>query len=173
MNRGNVSEYKLRMAIAKTKEFKSFVALYMERMNCFNDGYYNAVRIKYSFTFKITFSYHHPDWDDKHEKEVYNNSFVFDDTIVASYDFIKKPANALAGLIARHVLDIIRLKDVECYHVVDAIDVECVWWYIDDLEAWSSENVGTYYIEQECGEHWVVLPKEPDVQTRNYINLAD
>lgn len=168
-----ISEYKLRNAIKKTKEFKEFVCQYRERMKCFDHGYYDAVRIKYAFSFDFSIKYHHPDWVDGNRVETYKKWIEFDDTIITNYDFQDNPSEVLAKLIARHILDVIVLKDVERYHIVDAIDASCLHWHINELWAWSDEKVGMYHIEQECGEGWFIMPKEPEVCVRNYINIYD
>lgn len=166
-----ISEYKLRTAIKKTKEFKEFVCQYRERMKVFEYGLYEAVRIKYCFTFEFNIKYHHPDWDDSNEVETYKKCFELDDTIITNYDFQDNPSEVLSKLIATHILNIIVLKDVERYHIIDSIDASCLHWHISGLWAWASEKVGMYHIEQECGEGWIVMPKEPEVCMRNYINI--
>lgn len=168
-----ISEYKLRNAIKKTKEFKEFVCQYRERMKAFEHGHYDAVRIEYAFAFDFSIKYHNPDWEDSNKVANYKKWFEFDDTIITNYDFRDNPSEVLAKLIARHILDVIVLKDVEHYHIVDAIDASCLHWSICELWAWSDEKVGKYHIEQECGEVWIVMPKEPEVCMRNYINIYD
>lgn len=174
MERVKISEYMLRKAIMKTDAFKGFVAEYKERMKSFRDGYYyEAVRLKYAVTLEITFAYHNPDWENEKKQEVYKNAFLFDDTIIANYDFRERPSNVFAKLMTRHILDMITLKKISPYHIIDGITVECPWCHIDMHHAWSSEEVGTYYIEQECGEGWIMLPKNPEVCVRNYINISE
>lgn len=173
MNRIKISEYKLRKSIMSTKEFKEFIAQYKERMSCFNDGYYNAVRLYYQFTFEINFEYHHCDWTDDKKTETYKRCFEFDDTIITSYDFRRNPSEAFAKIITRHILDVFRPKDMACFHVIDNISTKCVWWHINNMWAWSSEKVGVYHIEQECGEGWFEMQKEPEVRMRNFIDIDD
>lgn len=163
----------LRKAIMKTDAFKEFVSQYKERMDAFCSGYYRAVRIDYQFTLEFKFAYHHCDWEDNKKEETYKRCFEFDDTIITNYDFQDKPSDVLAKMITRHVLDTLALKDIERYHVIDGIKADSPWWHINGLWAWSSENVGVYHEEQECGEGWFIMPKEPEVCMRNYINIYE
>lgn len=168
-----ISEYKLRNAIKKTQGFKDFVCQYKERMKAFDYAFYNAVRIKYSFTFEFNINYHDADCKSSTGVETYKRWVECDDTIITNYDFTDNPSGVLAKLIARHILDVMVLKDVEPYHVIDEIIANCLSWCMCDLWAWCEDKVGVYYIEQECGEHWIILPKEPEVCTRNYINIYE
>ena len=76
-------------------------------------------------------------------------------------------------MITRHVLDTLALKDIERYHVIDSIMADGVWWSIVRLWAWTSEKVGVYHEEQEFGEGWFVMPKEPEMRMRDYIDIND
>lgn len=167
-----ISEAKLRNAIKKTKGFQEFICEYQGKMRTY--GFYNAVRISYSFSFEFTINYHDSKWCDETGVETYKKGFEFDDTIITNYDFRKNPSEVFAKLITRYILDIMVLKDVDCCcHIIDTICANCLDWEIDGLWAWSSKKVGVYHIEQECGEGWYIMPKEPEVRTRNYIDMNE
>ena len=40
--------------------------------------------------------------------------------------------------------------------------------HIEKLMAWTPDYVGIYHIEQECGEGWITLPKQPSGDTKSY-----
>lgn len=168
-----ISEYKLRNAIKKTNGFKDFVCQYKERMKVFNYGCYNAVRIKYTFTFEFSIKHHYKDWKDEIEEDTYKKWLELDDTIITNYDFKNNPSEVLAKLITRHILDVMVLENINRFHVVDAIGAACLYWNISGMWAWSSDTVGVYHVEQECGEGWIVMPKEPEICMRNYINITN
>lgn len=168
-----ISNQRLAKVIRKTEGFKHFINTYKERMKDFCNGHYTAVRIEHGFSISLTFTYHHPDFEESVRTETSCIYIGCDDTIITNYDFIEKPESILSKLAARHILDSLQLRDVECYHVIDKVEATCdaFRWHIDDLYAWTGEMVGMYHIEQECGEGWFIMPKEPNKNLKNYIDI--
>lgn len=50
---------------------------------------------------------------------------------------------------------------------VEAKDDGYPWFSLDTI-AWSDDQVGIWYVEQECGEGWIILPKEPKIKRSSY-----
>jgi hypothetical protein len=156
-------------ALSKCSEFKAFTNDVNEKTEAF-DHYINTLCIRYAAYFEVVFKYHHINWPDK--EEVYTCKFAMqpDDTIAGH---VENYRSMLLDLFTSHFKDSFDTGDLEWYHKIDAISItiEEDFLRIDRLAAWSSEYVGIYWVEQECGEHWITLPKEPERKFATYLKV--
>lgn len=170
MREFKLPEQMFKNALTKCNEFSEFISTVNERMHCF-DHYCHAVRIEYSAYFKVEFIYHNIDWPDDQETYICKFAVHPHDTIVGNCTNFKK---ILLNLFTQHFKDSFNIKEeLMWYHKIDSIKVtgSPMSMYIERLMAWASDYVGLYYVEQECGEGWITLPKEPEQEIATYIKV--
>ena len=169
MKKFKLPEQMFKNALSKCEEFKEFANNLNERAKAF-EHYINALRIEYDAYFEITFKYHHIDWPD--EEMVYVCKFAMHpkDTITGN---IKNYKNILLDLFVRHFKDSFDTGELEWYHKISSISIVSSEYcmQIASLIAWSSDYVGIYWVEQECGAHWITLPKKPEVEIATYLRV--
>ena len=125
---------------------------------------YNTTQIKYEISginIKI---------EDSYQGEILNEKLNLNYTDIIYAPCYELTESALVRIIAKHLIDALPL--VIDYSKVEISIFHC---FIVDLVAWGDKEVGLYYVEQECGEHWITLPKEADTTGRGgcYINLQN
>lgn len=154
-----------RNALVKCDGFKGIVKELKERLSVLT--YIHAVRIEYCMTLKIKIVYHHPDWPDEQEYCDFRFQANPEDTIVGS-ELVDHIGATMLKLMIQHFLNSYQC-DVEEWHKIDKIIIEDSNFYITKLITWDSDSVSIYWVEQECGEHWITLPKEPKRDMAIYL----
>lgn len=174
MKKKSLSAHKLKCAISKTEGACAFSKEIFERIKAFTH-YPNAVQILYRLHYKFQIDYCHIDWPDESGNAIVEGYIEADDTIITNYDFVEHPKDTLMSLIAVHILDVDKFDEIEPYHRVTNVKAEIGKYglAIEGMNIWSSDYVGTYHIEQECGEGWITMPKAPRRNMKNYINISN
>ena len=169
-----LSEYKVRQAIVKTARFNEFVKEVHERMRAFKD-YIHTVKIDYQMHCKLEIVFHNEDWPDEENKLEFATIISAEDTIVTNYDFNQNPKSVLAQLVTKHFIDKFHSDDLCSYHIVTSIKVEVDHYgcFITDMIAWGTDYIGRYHVEQECGEGWIIVPRNPNQKQSAYCDIRD
>jgi len=152
-----ISSHLFKCALLKTDEFKKMLSTFEERMKAF--GYFNDVQIRYQITTKITLFGKNTRWDKETSYTIDKRCYELKNTIIGDFDFTCEPTKTLANIIAQTFASMFPMpKEFK----LTRIEMETPYCHIEQLMAWNSEDVGLYYIEQECGEGWIKLPKTPN-----------
>ena len=149
--------------LRKNQEMKKFLKEVFVRLKACPFSY-NTVRIKYEISgINIKAK-------DSYQEEVFNEKLNLNYTDIIYAPCYELTESALVKIIAKHLVDALPL-------VIDynKVEISVFYCFIAELMAWGDKEVGLYYIEQECGEHWITLPKEVDTTGKSgcYFNLQN
>lgn len=163
-------EQMFKKALLKCKNFNDFVETVEKRMQAF-DYYPTAICLAYTAWFEVQFTYHHMKWPDENETYTYKFSVGAKDTLIGHVSDYKK---IILELFIRHFKDFFDGGELCWFHKIESIVIPSSEYddmYISDLMAWADNYVGIYWEEQECGEHWIYMPKEPKKDIATYIKV--
>lgn len=149
--------------LRKNQEMKKFLKEVFVRLKACPFSY-NTTQIKYEISginIKV---------EDSYQGEVLNKKLNLNYTDIIYAPCYELTESALVKIIAKHLVD--ALPSVIDYNKVEISVFRC---FIVELVAWGDKKVGLYFIEQECGEHWITLPKEADTTGKSgcYVNLQN
>ena len=165
---------KLVSALVKAPGYQMLVKEAKERFAMY-EHYINTIKLTIAFRADIHIKYHHCDWlDDKGEVTV---KVGLQPTFIIKPDyadgFLKNFKLNIAKMIIDQLLNANDFNGLERFYVIEEISVEDVtnhgdgdvwcWHHWQTMMVWSSDNVSTWFIEQECGEYWLTLPLKPDM----------
>ena len=162
----SISKNQVRNILSKTKVFKDLKKRFSFKMNQFEKGSHpEAIDVFVSGGIKFKIRTYCNDWkDDIREDYVYvplRNRYRISDLPYEKncYDVILDNVyEHIAGYFNRHTL-YLQCDDV----TLDSISVEPLDEYsigFFDLTVWDFNKVGIWYVEQECGEGWIILPRD-------------
>lgn len=152
-------------AIAKNPSFKSFIRELNEKLQEFIDSRVNIIAFRTVFytgpSFKIYYKYDDEEEDSSFEINV--NGFEAEITVFTStYKAIQVSTNRIINIVVDIILNTISPTDLMYPGTFKSLELKDKFpLYIHKLIAWSSNSVGTYHVEQENGQGWIILPKEP------------
>ena len=152
--------------VCSTKEYKEFREEFIKRLNAFSK-YPKAldVTVFTGFSFILSISNHgFPDEIREYElnascntrclvaKELFDNKDYFNLVFKRIIEDLTKSINEYHYDLHwdYRVFNGLRLKELRS-------DINFPI-HISNMIAWDYDSVGTYFIEQECGEHWITLP---------------
>lgn len=152
--------------VCSTKEYKEFKKEFIRRLDVFGN-YPKAIDVTAyaGFSFILSIANHgFPDEIHEHElnascntrcivsKELFDSRDYFNLVFKRIIEDLTKSINEYHYELHwdHRVFNGLRLKELDS-------DIKFPI-YISEMIAWSYDVVGTYHIEQECGEHWITLP---------------
>ena len=161
-------------AIANATGYQMLIKEAQERFENYK-GYPNCMKLTMCFFGDINFKYHHKNWPDEHKeitiKVGLQPTFVIKPNFAD--DFIKDLKINLARMLADQLLNACEFKELHHFYVVESISFDDVYdrgtdavsphHYWSEMIVWSSDNVSIWHVEQECGEHWITLPLNPNM----------
>lgn len=160
-------------ALAKSEGTKEFISVVRDRLKAF-EYYYHTTRIRYVATIELAVESVHREFEQYPDEKRWDNKRIYlsaDDTIVVDFDFHENPEKALLGLMTRHVQDL--YGQIPAWEKVTAITANIIFSHISEMYVWGSEHVGCYHEEQECGEGWITMTKEPEKEIRTFVDIND
>lgn len=170
----------LRNAITTTQNFKEGFQWLHERLGQFgesqyryynkdNDFYVEAVQIGFHIITNVTLYWEEELFNgNKREENISFNlgyagvlsMFQGDDGMLGW----KNVSSAIKQQIVDALFNkIIANKDFPNWYVITKVtaDVSRMWFESNNMIMWNSNYVGKYYVEQECGEGWIMLHRDP------------
>lgn len=178
--RKNLKKSMLRNAITTTQNFKEGFQWLHERLGQFgesqyryynkdNDFYVEAVQIGFHIITNVTLYWEEELFNgNKREENISFNlgyagvlsMFQGDDGMLGW----KNVSSAIKQQIVDALFNkIIANKDFPNWYVITKVtaDVSRMWFESNNMIMWNSNYVGKYYVEQECGEGWIMLHRDP------------
>lgn len=148
--------------LSQHERFKSFIHDLRDKLQEFIRREVYATAFKFvldtGFDFKVHYKYN----DKEEDFELNIKPFSAEITIRTSiYKPIDTSTSKIVNIIVDIILNAISSEDLRHTGVFQSLEVKDNFHTYNKLIAWSSGSVGIYYIEQECGEGWIILPKEP------------
>lgn len=170
------SAYLIRKGLRKDEKIKELVDKIISIYTALEEDkheYLNAAEFKYGLTFDISLSTLHKDWNELNVETLTGLSVNSVVCIRGGYELRTNMKDIIFDVLANDIIAKLHYCIDSSYEVLKKVDFDKVYTHLGRCMAWSSDSVCLFYREQECGEHWIVLPKEPDTRTRTYVNLID
>lgn len=161
-----ISKNQVRNLLSKTKVFKGLKERFSFQINQFYKGYSpDAIEVLVSGGIKFKILTYHNDWkDDTREDFVYvslRNRYR-----ISNLPYEKNYYDTIMDNVYEHITEYLNrhTQDLRYDYInLAAISAESLDEYsiqFLDLIAWDYDKVGIWYVEQECGEGWIILPRD-------------
>lgn len=156
-------------ALSKQSQFKAFIREIKDKLNEWS--YLQAFKFKFDtrISFKVNYIYD----EEEHDSLDFKASLNGEITILASKYNLGEVLPNITNIIIDKVLDGISSSDLRGNGTFESLKIEDnLYIYLEQLIAWDYDTVGIYHVEQECGEGWIILPKEPkDNKVKGFYNF--
>lgn len=156
----------LEKGILKSKGFSKVINELKDILIAFNDGrYLETFEVTISTLFKVNIV---TECREEYSKEIH---FQYKFTVRKNYRLLE--ANNLKKFFAKAIAEnlnreydfkVKRWQTITEVAITDDYFEEDGWsrWQINNIKGWADTVVGIYHIEQECGEHWLIIAKNPN-----------
>ena len=168
------SAYLIRKGLRKNEEIKKLVDEIISIYTALEEDsheYLNVAKFKYGLVFDISLSTLNKDWNELNVETLTRLNVNSTVCINGGYELRKNMKDIIFDIMANDVIAKLNYCIDSAYEVLKKVDFDKVYAHLGRCMAWSSNSVCLFYREQECGEHWIILPKEPNTSTRTYVNL--
>lgn len=150
-------------ALSKHKSYKLFVSELKNKLEEFihSEVYTTAFKFTLYTGFSLNISYRYNDEECNFKLDIKN--FSAEITILTtSYKAIDVSVSKIINIIADIATNTVSTEDLRYTGVFQKLELQDKFpMYVNKLIAWSSGSVGVYHVEQESGEGWIIVPKEP------------
>lgn len=165
----------VRQALLQNSDYKEWVLNLKRILKEYHDEHYlDTFYMDVWLSIKFNAEAHR---DDAHEEtwyceiKKYQSEFIKSLNLTVSPSYTKDYLDNFLDNFSNIIIDKIIERYEFCHNWESVHKLSCsnVNTGFTKIIGWSSYEVGIYYVEQECGEHWIMLPKNPSFATEQII----